>query len=713
MKKNILLIIMIMSLLAVSMTMYERLTVEGNNKKVEVTLDYYEIEKLANQSDENLSWWLKEFKDLGAVSAAIKEESLESMVKEDKDLEFHLVDKIKEDVNWIDKYDGSFNDYLKKADKFDLVAITRTQDIYEFIMEGLENRYPKDFYKGIVGESNYYIVLDGDESEALYIESQKILDATDEGVENIKTLYSSQLAKLGVGFDKEKINLIKNAGLKVVPRPLNYTKHSENLVEAFKNDMEKHDINPSVLIFGNGEVLGYPDDVNNLEKYMKKNDIKVGLIESGVQREHIEQDGLEDLTEAMDYDAVRVFSVADWIQIRYKYYNYEGAEEIENTLYRAVTERNIRIVYFKPFKFNEYKYVTDIKEYEKTFTSFSNRIKDHGMELGSFTNMEPIKLGFIKLNLIGFGVLGAGMILLNSLFNINKVIFNGLTLIGLFFVFLANFFTPSISDKVIALGASVIFPSLSILYLLEYCKDKLINRYRMDNIITMFKGIILTLIICTFISLLGGLYVGATLADIRYLLEMDIFRGVKISQMLPLVVFVIIYIAKYGYERGKEDIRSKDIGYNDYRRLMNQEIKVKQILVVSILLAIGYVYIARTGHETDIQPSDIEMIARNFLETVLIARPRTKEFLMAFPSLMMAVYVAFRGYKKLVFPFSLVAVIGFTSIANTFSHLRTPIYLSVIRTIYSIGLGALVGLMAIVLFALLERVFYSFERSRQ
>jgi hypothetical protein len=109
-------------------------------------------------------------------------------------------------------------------------------------------------------------------------------------------------------------------------------------------------------------------------------------------------------------------------------------------------------------------------------------------------------------------------------------------------------------------------------------------------------------------------------------------------------------------------------------------------------LAAGYIYIARTGHETNIQPSTFEMITRNLLEVKLLARPRTKEFLIAFPAIIVAVYAARNRYKTILFLAGLAVIIGQTSIVNTFSHLRTPMYLSLIRTVYALGFGIVLGI---------------------
>ena len=85
------------------------------------------------------------------------------------------------------------------------------------------------------------------------------------------------------------------------------------------------------------------------------------------------------------------------------------------------------------------------------------------------------------------------------------------------------------------------------------------------------------------------------------------------------------------------------------------------------------------------------MMARNILEERLLARPRIKEFLIAFPALMTAVYFAKNKYNSLTFIAGLAAVMGQASIANTFSHLRTPVYLSTVRIVYSLGLGIALG----------------------
>jgi len=714
MKRSLIFFLIAISLLSVMLTIYQRFNIEKENKRVEIVLDYKEIEALSRQSNKDFSWWLQEFQKLGATSVALEEESLESLVKDNKDVEVHLLGNLTGDVEWIEKYDNEFVSYILDGnkDKYDVIAITKSQDLYDFILKGLTERYPKEFYRGIKGDKNYYIVLDGEELDALYTQAQKIINYEGKPVFEEKTLYSSKVARIGLGFDPEKIEIIKDSGLNVLPRPINFNRYPEELMDAFNKELIRYDINPSTIIFSGNEFLGYEKSLEDLISFMKNNNIRVGMIENSVQREHIEQEGLEEVVEALDYNAVRVFSVWPYIQERFKYYNYEGAEEIENTLYRAVTERNIRLIYFKPFKEEEFKYVTDFEEYEKMFNNFEARIKNHGMILGKASTMDSYNIGTLRLSLIGFGVLAAGLLILDNIFDLNRVMFNMLSILGIIFVLLMSYLIPSLADKLFALSASIVFPTLGATYLVNYAKDKLISLKIHGNIFEIIKNCIVVLLICTAISTIGGFFVGSTLSHIKYLLEMDIFRGVKASQLMPIILFTIIYIFKFGYNRDIKELSNKKVNLKDFINLIEQNIKIKHLIMVGIVAIAGFIYISRTGHETTVQPSDLEMIVRNFLENILLARPRTKEFLIAFPALMASVYMAHRGYKKLLYPLFLAGVIGLSSIVNTFSHLRTPVYLSLIRTLYSIAFGIIIGLIGIILIRVVEELIYSFERSK-
>ena len=133
--------------------------------------------------------------------------------------------------------------------------------------------------------------------------------------------------------------------------------------------------------------------------------------------------------------------------------------------------------------------------------------------------------------------------------------------------------------------------------------------------------------------------------------------------------------------------------------------EAQHVAPLAVVGAAGYYYLARTGHESGVSVSTVEIVFRNDLENLLLARPRTKEFLVAFPGIMLAVYCAVRRMPFFTAVFGLAGTIGMTSVCNTFMHIRTPLYLGFVRTAYSLLLGILVGVVMIAGFELLLRLY--------
>ena len=56
-----------------------RWRVESKNKTYDVILDYSEMALLAEQSGQDVTWWLEQFRDIGITQVGLTEESLDSM----------------------------------------------------------------------------------------------------------------------------------------------------------------------------------------------------------------------------------------------------------------------------------------------------------------------------------------------------------------------------------------------------------------------------------------------------------------------------------------------------------------------------------------------------------------------------------------------------------------------------------------------------------
>ncbi len=705
MLKKLYIIIMVISLAVVGVVAFKRINVEAQHKFVEMVLDYDEAKLLAEQSDESLQWWMEFFKSIGFGSVAVKESTIENLIADGQDLEYTVVEELKKDTYWKTRFADDVTAYIEnKTDRYDVVLRTPSTDLFKFISEGLSKRYPSDFYTLFEGDMNV-VILDGEAKDALYSETGFLVDEDGKNKRTLRSQTDSKLAWIGLGFDPSIIETVQKSGLDVLPRPSNFHRFPEKLVEAFADEMDKYGIEPKYFVFQGEEVLGYDLETENLDAlyaYMHENNISAGLIESGVQRSQTKQEGLVELTKMLDYDAVRIFPIVGYIQERYQWYGYKGAEEIENTIYRAVTERNIRSVYFRPFKKkdNEILYVTDSDMYKASFDNLQERLAEHHIQLGSASKLQYNEPGVLNLIVIGYGLVVLSIIALNSVIPIRERHQAMLLSVGVLGVTAANLVVPNFAVVLMALGTSILFPVLAAIAILDILKQFLINR-QIDKIHgIILKGFILV-IISAAIAMVGGIFIGSILSSSSYLLEMEYFRGVKISQLAPLVLFCVIYIIRFGYGRSVNAIEEDSNYVFDLKRLLNERIKVLHVLIVGAVGIVGIIYIARTGHETSIQPTNIEMIFRNFLEYNFIARPRSKELLLAFPSVMVAVYMASKGWKASIFPMTAVIMIGVTSVVNTFSHLRAPMYLSIARTIYGAGLGALIGVALILILNLL------------
>jgi MFS family permease len=100
----------------------------------------------------------------------------------------------------------------------------------------------------------------------------------------------------------------------------------------------------------------------------------------------------------------------------------------------------------------------------------------------------------------------------------------------------------------------------------------------------------------------------------------------------------------------------------------------------------------------------MELKVRGWLESLLVARPRTKELFIGHPALMLAFALGLRGRRTWLPLAALLAAIGQISIVNTLCHFHIPLYLSLLRILHGFWMGALVGAITLLIWrALFDR----------
>lgn len=704
---KIVLILICLTLIVGLYTIYQRIEIEKQYKTTEIVLDYNEMKRFADSSNNDLSYWMRKFKELGAESVAIQEETIKLLIEAGYSLRAEIVSELIKEYKWQEDYSQEIAAAISENEitPVDVIVTTEDEEIYSYIVSGLKERYADELYKTYIFDNVYYIVLKGIVDDVYYTEIEKIINLAGKGVYEVSRVADSRLLNMGIGYDPEKISMAKEAGLDVVLRPINFPASNEKLADAYKAANERYGLQPRIYLVHGKEVLGYPNNENKLLNYIKEENIAIALIESATQREHLEQEGLDELVEDSGYQALRAFTMWDFIRERNRYYNYEGAEEIENTLFRAVTERNIRVIYFKPFfeEKDSTKFLTDEDEYERTFSSLENRLSAHNISLGKAEAMKNFSIGSKRMAVIAFGITLAAVMLFIKMFNIKHKFANYLYLFALPAA-LIPLVMRSLAEKGFAFGAAVVFSGFAIYFFMIHIKKIYESEEKYSNLqLIIYSTVILAGSVA--IALAGAIFAASMLADVKYMLEMDIFRGVKFAQILPFGIFIIMFII---YFMNKDEDSVKGV-VNTAVRFLNKEIKIYYGIIAVIIGAAAYVYISRTGHETEIQPSSIEMITRNFMEYVLLARPRTKEFLIAFPAIFGAVFAASKSSEFYTGMFMLTGAIGTSSVINTFSHIRTPIYLSFARTVIALGFGIVIGCVLVLICSICYKAFMKIQ----
>lgn len=694
-----------------------RMAVENKAKVYDMILDYQETFSMAQQSEHDVAWWLSEFKTMGFDKAGLAEENLMSLMENrNMQVSARMMSTVLEKADWKKGYSKGFIEALSNRgfDEFDVLVEAKSQESYHFIADAFKQRYHEEKFMLYPEGDGGYIVLNGTAKDALYTEKYKDLNSAGLGFTNLDKVSSSKLMYLSLGVLPEKIKLIEGAGMQVIPRTAGYNGWNDRkFAEAVLSDYKKLKTLPVYALFSGEEIPGFDDKTDFFRDFLNKNGVTVGLIENTTQLQNIMLKGQLDSVVKTNYNAARVFSVWDYIQNRYKYYGYSGTEEIENTLYRAVVERNIRIIYYKPIK--EFKdnhvYVTDPQVYERMFSKVSARIAEQGFKLGRASVMEARQIPVLLNLLMGMGVLAAAVLLIRTILPIDRKLKLALFILGTFGIAGAYVIMPGLAQLGTSFAASVIFACLSVIFVIKQSKNYADNSNKDENLRIIISKGILVLSGGVLISLLGGIMTAAPISDIGHMLEIDIFRGVKVAQLLPLAFFPLAYLAYYGF--GKMKTKPGKLEFGDLKDMMNSSIKIWMVVVGLIGAAIGAYYILRTGHDSELVPSTFEMLMRNTLETDLIARPRTKEFLFAFPAIMLLVYTAIRRFKIWPILFGIASVIGLTSVVNTFMHIRTPMYLGLARTGYSFLFGAAIGILGILIFEGIYRLYKKLERQRK
>jgi hypothetical protein len=188
------------------------------------------------------------------------------------------------------------------------------------------------------------------------------------------------------------------------------------------------------------------------------------------------------------------------------------------------------------------------------------------------------------------------------------------------------------------------------------------------------------------VALCGGLVIVGLLSVPLLMSEIEAFSGVKAVIVVPPLVVLGLYLFTRRFSGTALDPLES----------AQTPVRVYQLALLGALAVVALVYVSRSGNTSDIAPSTFELSLRSGLTQVLGVRPRFKEFAIGFPLLMLLPALRLEHKRALGWLFALGIAVGTSDIVDTFSHLHTPLVVSLIRLGNGAVLGCALGALAVV-----------------
>ncbi|OPX22226.1 MAG: hypothetical protein B1H03_04965 [Planctomycetales bacterium 4484_113] len=197
-------------------------------------------------------------------------------------------------------------------------------------------------------------------------------------------------------------------------------------------------------------------------------------------------------------------------------------------------------------------------------------------------------------------------------------------------------------------------------------------------------------------ALAGGLIVHALMHSIGTFTRMEAFHGVMLSRGLPVLV-VLAYTYNLGTLSWQRNARNLVLRL---QRLLGYDVSYLDLTLLVVLLAALALALLRAGNEFGILVTAPEHNLRSGMEALLGLRPRTAELVGSFALIWFFLVLPWRHRASLLLLAA--GTLGLESVINTYSHLHTPLLVSISRTSLGLLLSLVVFLGSYVAFLLLR-----------
>ena len=461
---------------------------------------------------------------------------------------------------------------------------------------------------------------------------------------------STMLRNSGMLPDIDGLEAAKRSGLHIFYRPAPSPGHlSDKAALLLREVNEKYPV--SVFTPSGEYVSGYPD-VSKLANTAKDLRIPIAMVEFS------RQVGEPQLNALSSPYLIPLHSVTNEEMTSRRI----SRKALRERLIRAALERSVRILLLRTappntsnFTFNDFAQETKL---------LSEGLKSHGFNMAW---PEPV---FAENNLHTniFTALALSIMLIICAYDYlvrmgmksdNKLIifFGGLCIVLAFLILKV----PSIARIAGALTAPLIAVEASLI--------------AMDTVKSY--GVIPAFLF----AVAGGLCIASFFSTTSYMLRLSTFSGVRLTVIMPPILVVL------------HDLKNR-IHPESIIQFLSRPPLWGELVMIFVLLAGVVLIILRSGNVQVV--SGFETKIRDTLERLLIARPRSKEVFLGYPSLLLLCYFVKNNfvphYRELL---RIGVSIGFSSVINSFCHFHTPLTLILLREFNGLWTGIIAGIIAV------------------
>jgi hypothetical protein len=483
-------------------------------------------------------------------------------------------------------------------------------------------------------------------------------------------------SSLGFGIPAVPLALTRNAHLLLVPRLQNDERFGAPQIDRLLRSFMPHERVSTVIFFGlRNEVLGFPDHLDDTAAAFKAGKFNFGAIETYDQSQV--QKGNEGLAERIPAQTVRVQAISKTEQDKL------DLRTIVARYLLGVRERNIRVVYLRPYLHIEGSLSPEAANVEMV-REIGDGLTAQGFRLGRATPFRAFGANPLEIVIVSLAVPAGLLMLLDALgvrmrrwwywlFAADVVIVAG--------GYLAHH--DLLGRKLVALTGAIVFAVGAVVAVAR----AFVAPERASTRAALRAGL-RTVAVAGGIGLAGALVVVGLLSVPLTMIEIERFSGVKAVLVLPPLIVILLYLFTPVFGRAP-------LGVGESARA---PVRIYQLAAAVVLLGLALLYITRSGNQSDVAPSTFELSLRSGLTAILGIRPRFKEFVVGFPLMMLLPALTLRHRAIVGWLFALGIAVGTADIIDTFSHLHTPLVVSLLRLFNGAVVGCALGALAVLVY---------------